>query len=453
MDQVVVLNSTSSPSTGKLRGQTDQPPELQLSVVATSRNDDHGGNLLHRMQHFVDGFVAQCRRHNVSAELILVEWNPPADRPSLAEALRWPEDTGPCEIRIITVPPAIHGRLGHADRLPLFQMIAKNVGIRRARGRFVLATNIDIVFSDAIIRFMRDRLKPGRVYRADRYDVPTGVPQGVPFDDLLAFCEREAFRVNRRDGNYIRRNSDWVRLPPRNPPLLVRGKTLVRMWWRQELIPLIRRFGRLVRREPRVMLIELMTGLRRTWQMAIQASTGIPRSTRRLARAIVRRWEPSAVRLRVKLALFKLFRLRLHTNACGDFTLLSRNDWFELRCYPEWEIFSWHLDSVFIYQADRSGVREVKLDAYMQIYHIEHSTGSGYTPEGMDELFSRIRAKGIPYLTWEDFLRIVGDMDQQKNAAKQVVYNTDDWGLAGVALPEVTVVPKVGAEAAAGTRS
>ena len=150
--------------------------------------------------------------------------------------------------------------------------------------------------------------------------------------------------------------------------------------------------------------------------------------------------------------LFEFFRLRLHTNACGDFTLLSRNDWFELR-YPEWEIFSWHVDSVFIYQANRGGVREVDLDAAMRIYHIEHSTGSDYTPEGMDELFSRIRAKGIPYLTWEDFLRIVGDMDQQKNAAKQVVYNTDDWGLAGVALPEVTVVPKMGAEGAAGTRS
>ncbi len=188
--------------------------DFHLSVVATSRNDDHGGNLLQRMQIFIDGLAEQCRRHDLSAELILVEWNPPADRPPLAEALRWPEECGPLEIRIITVPPGLHARLKHAEKLPLCRMIAKNVGIRRARGRFVLATNIDIVFSDAIICFMRDRLKPGRVYRADRCDVPTGVPQGVPFDDVLAFCERETFRVNRRNGTYNRRNGDWVRLQP-----------------------------------------------------------------------------------------------------------------------------------------------------------------------------------------------------------------------------------------------
>ena len=48
-----------------------------LSVVATTRNDNHGGSLTYRMQHFVDGFVEQCKRHQLSAELILVEWNPP----------------------------------------------------------------------------------------------------------------------------------------------------------------------------------------------------------------------------------------------------------------------------------------------------------------------------------------------------------------------------------------
>jgi len=52
-------------------------------------------------------------------------------------------------------------QIAHGDKLPLFQMIAKNVGIRRARGRFVLVTNIDILFSDAVIQFMRDELRPG----------------------------------------------------------------------------------------------------------------------------------------------------------------------------------------------------------------------------------------------------------------------------------------------------
>src|SRR5207237_808326 len=116
-----------------------------LSVVVTSRNDDHGQSLLRRMQTFVNALIGQCKRHGLRAELVLVEWNPPADRPRFIEALRWPEDTGPCQVRIIEVPPELHARFRHAENLPLFQMIAKNVGIRRARGRYVLATNIDIL--------------------------------------------------------------------------------------------------------------------------------------------------------------------------------------------------------------------------------------------------------------------------------------------------------------------
>jgi hypothetical protein len=125
-----------------------------LSVVATARNDDHGGNLLGRMQVFVDTLFHQARRHNVSTELVLVEWNPLPDRGPLAQALRWPADLGEGAVRIITVPPALHNRYEHSGALPLYQMIAKNVGIRRARGEFVLATNIDIVFSGELFEYL-----------------------------------------------------------------------------------------------------------------------------------------------------------------------------------------------------------------------------------------------------------------------------------------------------------
>ena len=121
-----------------------------ISVVATARNDGHGGDLLYRMQLFVDALAAQCARHSLDAELVLVEWNPPADRPSLINVLALP----PAEllpIRIITVPGEVHATLEHAAQLPLFQMIAKNVGIRRARGRFVLATNVDVLLSDELV--------------------------------------------------------------------------------------------------------------------------------------------------------------------------------------------------------------------------------------------------------------------------------------------------------------
>ena len=110
--------------------------EPYLSLVVTARNDDHGGNLLGRMQAFVSGWIEQARRYNIPSELIIVEWNPPAGRPGLIDALQWPDDLGPTVVRFVEVPPEVHGVYDHAKALPLYQMIAKNVGIRRARGRF-----------------------------------------------------------------------------------------------------------------------------------------------------------------------------------------------------------------------------------------------------------------------------------------------------------------------------
>ena len=64
--------------------------DAQGRVLAA--NDDHGGSMLRRMQTFVNALVAQCKRFALPAELIVVEWNPPAGRPPLAEVLRWPEN-------------------------------------------------------------------------------------------------------------------------------------------------------------------------------------------------------------------------------------------------------------------------------------------------------------------------------------------------------------------------
>ena len=174
----------------------------QLSVVAVSRNDNHGGDLRGRTQHFVDGFITQCLRHRLAAELILVEWNPPSDRPPLEESLQWPAEFGPASVRIVTVPPEVHAEYPHSADLPLFQMVGKNVGIRRARGQYVLATNIDILFDDELVRYMRNKLEPGTMLRVDRYDVPSDLPKGVPFEQVLADCAKRFFHVNTRFGMF-----------------------------------------------------------------------------------------------------------------------------------------------------------------------------------------------------------------------------------------------------------
>src|SRR5690348_76020 len=115
----------------------------KISFVATSRNDDHGGDVLRRTQSFINRLAEQCERHQLAAELVMVEWNPPESRAALADVLGWPRGTEWFSARVLTVPRRLHLSHRHGSRLSLFQMIAKNVGIRRAAGDHIIATNID----------------------------------------------------------------------------------------------------------------------------------------------------------------------------------------------------------------------------------------------------------------------------------------------------------------------
>ncbi len=78
--------------------------EPYLSLVVAARNDDHGGNMLARMQGMLDSWIGQAERYGLQSEIVVVEWNPPADRPRLKDSLRWPSQPKYCEVRLIEVP-------------------------------------------------------------------------------------------------------------------------------------------------------------------------------------------------------------------------------------------------------------------------------------------------------------------------------------------------------------
>lgn len=132
--------------------------EYYLSIVATTRNDNHGGDLLRRTSAFVNSVFEQSKKWNVSVELIIVEWNPPKDKPLLKEVLPKPSGDVPVSLKYVIVPNEVHNNYNNAETIPLYQMIAKNVGIRRAEGKFILCTNIDILFSDSIFAFLQKEL-------------------------------------------------------------------------------------------------------------------------------------------------------------------------------------------------------------------------------------------------------------------------------------------------------
>ena len=106
----------------------------RLSIVVASRNDNHGGDMTRRMRLFVNGLIHQCNKHKYPVELIMVEWNPPADKPLLHEALPRPKAGDYLSLRYIIVPAEIHAQLrregkiiGHSDVLIAGTAIVNNM--------------------------------------------------------------------------------------------------------------------------------------------------------------------------------------------------------------------------------------------------------------------------------------------------------------------------------------
>jgi len=325
-----------------------------LSLVVTTRNDSD--QALQRMQIFVDGLLAQARQFQLPCELVVVEWNPPSDRPSIAEAIVWTAASEFCSVRIINVPPELHAKFDNSDVIPLFQMIAKNVGIRRAQGKFVLATNVDILFSNELIQFFASsKLRADRMYRIDRSDVPSNMPSHLSVSERLDWCKSNVFRLYRFKEIVDVQNGVIPPRPPK-PSALQR----LRKWF---------------------------------WKHPHQA----------------------------------------HTNACGDFTLLSSEYWQKTRGYPEFPLRAMKLDGLLCYAAYYSGAREVVLEEPMSIYHLDHPARS----DGADIALSNRSADGkelqLPMPQYRQWV------EQMQKSRLPILFNGLDWGLENEDLLEVVI--------------
>jgi hypothetical protein len=380
------------------------PADCSVSFVVTSRNDDHGGDMLHRFEMFADALLEQANRHSLSGELIVVEWNPPSG-PRLHEALKLRVKSDCFAIRFIEVPLEAHGRIRNADVIPLFQMIAKNVGIHRAKGEFILATNPDLLFSDALIAFLASgKLLRDVMYRIDRHDVPAEVPDNTSIDKQLAWCAANVLRVHRRRGSFRARRQllstfwalDWRKVRQLNPVgVAVRCGNLL---WRELTHLSTKQIEYLLDRlagtlyGPRLLLRRVLWGI-------LQLTDPLP---------------------------------KVHTNACGDFTLMSKARWFELGGYPELPLWSMHVDSLLCYMAVASGLREHVLRPPAKIFHMEHhNSWVVMTPDQ--------RLKTFTVKPWIDIGLLSELWRNMYSSSRPIQFNPENWGLADWPLKEVTI--------------
>ncbi|HYL76469.1 MAG TPA: hypothetical protein VEU96_19810 [Bryobacteraceae bacterium] len=570
-----------------------------VSVIVAARNDDHGGNMLRRMQAFINAWIGQAREYRLPSEIIIVEWNPPDNRPRLIDALEWPPETGPCDVRFLEVSPEVHRQFKHADAIPLHQMIAKNAGIRRALGEFVLATNLDIVLSAEVMRFMADRrLEKRKMYRMDRTDVANNVPIRATSDQLVQFCENHMVKVFNSEGGFdlgpdgllaleandivgrdagFRFGSGWypvdrgsaepfrwmareadlllyrpsgvapcllmeaevgpsaggapIVLDVQDPlgPVLasatLEGRCRLRLHIPDQISTGKLRFriqggGVPLSRDARFLDLRFFEIMWEGGPRSSQFSRWRPADNASEASICVRSVEPQRAQLalnagpgailegleihlsdssgnvvfhsaaslppsqlnRCLLTLrvgFKytghcaendeakqpepFWRLDvvdswpgedwstafatpspfaqhmrnaayLHTNGCGDFTLLSRDDWFSLRGYPEFPIWPSHLDSLLCYAAHHAGIQEVVLREPMRMFHIQHQTT--WSPDDEKDRHAKAAAKGIAIIANDDVVKWI---DRMRRFNAPAIFAQSNWGLADIELPETAV--------------
>lgn len=340
-------------------------PEPYYSIVVASRNDGHGGNIMKRMRLFVQGLIDQANRHGLDMELVFVEWNPPADRPLLHTVLPQPKADDRLRLRYIQVPAALHARYKRAQEIPLFQMIAKNVGIRRARGRFILATNVDLLFSDPLMRRMAARdLQAGHFYRANRCDIPDGIDEGMPLDAQLAFAAQNIIRVNGWDSRYHHVDA--------------------RAHGMKEMGPISR------------------------W------------ITDRVGR-----------RHRARQPVGEREYYLLDRMACGDFTLMHRDDWARIEGYAELDLYSIHVDTLCLVAARALGMRQVVFPTEACTYHIDHP--AGWSSMGPVEKLKFLEQR--PGIDFGILLEVTYDLLEH---GKALGINGPDWGYNTTELEEIS---------------
>jgi hypothetical protein len=142
------------------RSRDAGPP---TSLVISGRNDDYMPDFYGRLEATIS-----WNQRFLSDEVVFVEWNPPSDRPLLSPSLaaRFPA------LRAIVVPPEVHRSVCRSSDFPLLEFHAKNVGIRRARLPWILASNADGAAGlDSILALRTISPDPRCVWTAQRVDI------------------------------------------------------------------------------------------------------------------------------------------------------------------------------------------------------------------------------------------------------------------------------------------
>jgi hypothetical protein len=182
-----------------------------LSIVTACRNDNYSGDVSKKLILSLSILVNQLKKYNLDAEIIVVEWNPPKNRPKLSSELSILKTEKKIKIRVIEVDNFIHDKYILNNKIKFPAVIATNVGIRRSHGKFIVSKSADTIFSNELIKFIANKnLSSDSVYRADRIDV--SIKEEYIKDDWQTYFDSNIVHRRRYNniGPYVKACGDFM---------------------------------------------------------------------------------------------------------------------------------------------------------------------------------------------------------------------------------------------------
>jgi hypothetical protein len=175
LDQTSFNFNFSSPSSISARisdlSSAVGPSPPYCSIVLTGKNDNYGGGFLDRAQTFLNRLSESLEKEPLAdIELVYVDYATASEVKKLHQIFTIPASLRG-RTRFLIVPPEFHEekKREYSSPLPFLEYVAKNIGIRRSRGEFVLAMNPDSLLPDTFFELVARRaFNDGVFYTATR---------------------------------------------------------------------------------------------------------------------------------------------------------------------------------------------------------------------------------------------------------------------------------------------
>lgn len=286
--------------------------EPYFSFVLVGRNDNYGGDFKIRLQRCMTNLHSLLVKTNTSAEIIFVNYNPVVENDAMEQFIHWPPSTQNVTTRIITVSNSLHRSLvadGTRKNVPLLEYLAKNVGIRRSKGQYVLAMNPDIIIPENVLAELKN-VRADHFYRVDRVDFKqSSDSQQVNLSEMA----QGAFKCYLKGFQYTIDGYSPFKLES------VRFFNQFKLFFHLKIMIWFR-------------YLFLVIG-----------------------------WKPNPHNA----------EFQYHCNVSGDFMLMHKDHWFRLKGNPEKTFMSLHTDALMVIMAAASGLKETVLRS--PVFHQDHS--------------------------------------------------------------------------------